>query len=674
MFFPKARKVNDHIDQLVSCGHDILRSQLPQILPCKDNIVAVDQKIFLFRRFSGPVGSLIRRIRADHTRRPLPGFGRPSVIRFLVAEPAFDGAVCALEDPAQLVFLREQFGLSLAKGRRFLRLADARAKAGPSGAAVGHIFLPQVFFRIAQHRFACQWSVRRVAPAGVHMHALPHLVPRNRRARPVRAEDRSGRIAKIQLRIIARRGNDLLCIGAGLIALERTGDLSLAARVGCQLLRIIGNPGNRRAAGDHRPAVFEVRLCEGCAHLLQIRERSAQRFLRNLHAEAVERLQKDTFCHHKSLPYRAVGSLAEVAALCVLEMGSSGKERDLHICDLRAGQNAPVPLLLQMGHDQALPVDRQYVRPAAVFKYQSAPGHAGFEQQMDFRIMAQRLEMADALYRPGDRLFINNGRLAKRYPKAQSLPDHPLQDLLLHLAHDLRGDLLFLLIVGEVEGRIFFLEGSQAPVGLEQVFAGRQKDCTAEDRLQELFRAACLCADSLSHSGPGEAGHGAHFACDSFLPGLIFTAGIEPDLFDLLGASLFIRALGQRCFDRQSAAGELHPGQSCAAVSCDLEDPGAECIAVNGRLDQRIQALQERRNALLAKRRAEQNRKELAVRGQPADLLVGDRFALQVGVQKRIVADCDLLLHVPLRQLFRQRTAAGHHVHAFGTQFLLDGG
>ena len=181
-----------------------------------------------------------------------------------------------------------------------------------------------------------------------------------------------------------------------------------------------------------------------------------------------------------------------------------------------------MPLLLQVRHDQPLPVDRKHIRPAAVLKHKPAPGKTGLQKKMYFRVMAQRLKVSDAFHSSGDRLFINDRRVAKRYTKAESLADHPLQDLLLHLSHDLRGDLLLLLVIIKMQSRIFLFQGAQAPVGFEKVFSGRKDDCTAKDRLQQLLRAACLRADALPDSGPGEARHGTDFTCGSFLPGLKF--------------------------------------------------------------------------------------------------------------------------------------------------------
>ena len=263
----------------------------------------------------------------------------------------------------------------------------------------------------------------------------------------MRAEYRSRRVSQVQFRIISGRFDDLLCIDARLVTLQRAGDLPFSARIGRKRLRIIGDPGYRRAPGDHGSAVHQVRLRKVRAHLLQICQRPSQRFLRNFQAEVVERFQEDAFRHHQALAYGAVSCLPEVTALRVLQVSLTCEQRYFHIREFRSCEYAAMPLLLQMSHDQPLPVDSEHVRSAAVLKHQSAPRHAGLQQQVYLRIVSERLEVTDAFHRPGDRLFINDGGIPEFHAQTQPLPDHALQDLFLHLPHDLGGDLLFLLVI-----------------------------------------------------------------------------------------------------------------------------------------------------------------------------------------------------------------------------------
>ena len=143
-----------------------------------------------------------------------------------------------------------------------------------------------------------------------------------------------------------------------------------------------------------------------------------------------------------------------------------------------------------MRHDQALPVDCQYVRPAAVLEHKPAARHAGLQEQMHFRVVAERLKMADALRRPGDRLLVDDRGVAEGHVKAQPLPDHALQDLFLYLSHDLGRDLFFLLVVEEMQGRVFLFQNTEIPVRLEKILSRRKDHGTAEHRLQQLLLAS----------------------------------------------------------------------------------------------------------------------------------------------------------------------------------------
>ena len=60
----------------------------------------------------------------------------------------------------------------------------------------------------------------------------------------------------------------------------------------------------------------------------------------------------------------------------------------------------------QMSEDQPLPVQVQLIRGAGRGDGQAAARFAGFQQQMNLRIMAQRFIMAHALHRGRDGLFV----------------------------------------------------------------------------------------------------------------------------------------------------------------------------------------------------------------------------------------------------------------------------
>ena len=71
-------------------------------------------------------------------------------------------------------------------------------------------------------------------------------------------------------------------------------------------------------------------------------------------------------------------------------------------------QHSSVFLFFQMGEDQSLPVPVQHILTAGGKKLHSASLLPWFQKKVNFRIMAQRLEMADTLHGTADRLFVYN--------------------------------------------------------------------------------------------------------------------------------------------------------------------------------------------------------------------------------------------------------------------------
>ena len=494
-------------------------------------------------------------------------------------------------------------------------------------------------------------------------------------------EYRSRRVSQVQLGVVSGSLNDLLRVHAGLVSFQCAGDLPFSPRISRQCLRVVGNLGYRCASRDDRASLLQIRLREISPHLLQVVQSPAQGFLRDLQPEVIKRLQKDALRHHESLSHRAVSGLAEVSALRVFEVGSSRQERYLHIRDLRPGQYASMPFLFQMRHDQALPVHCQHIRPASVLKHQAAPGNAGLQKQMHLRVVPKRLEMPHSFHCSGDRLLVNDRRVSEIHAQPQPLPDHALQDLFLHLSHDLGRDLFFLLIIHEVQGRILLFQNREIPIGFEQVFTGRQDHFAAQNGLQKFFFRAGLCSDPLTDPCPGEAGHGAHFARHCLLSGLKFATRIKADLLHLLRHALIVGAVLKRSLDGEFSACQFHPCESCSAISGDLEDLGAKLLPVSRRLDQHIKAFKELTHALLPQRCAKEHRKQLSSRCQSANIIDRYFLTLQIAVHELIVADRDLLLHlVHVKALYkaagRDRSCThgfrtGHDVYTSRTQFLL---
>lgn len=139
-----------------------------QLIPRKDNIVAVHQQIF-GQNFP-LLGIKIRAFPLLHRaecRQRVP----------------FDGAIGALEDFEQLGIL-------------FQCCAVSRCPA------LGH------GLRLLLRAFA-------FSPAAVHMHVAAHLIPRHHKARAMGTEHRICRVVKVVLRLVAHGFNDLRRIVAG---------------------------------------------------------------------------------------------------------------------------------------------------------------------------------------------------------------------------------------------------------------------------------------------------------------------------------------------------------------------------------------------------------------------------------------------------------------------------
>ena len=99
-------------------------------------------------------------------------------------------------------------------------------------------------------------------------------------------------------------------------------------------------------------------------HGVDIAERAAELLRRQLQRKGVPGLQQDALRLHQTLPHGAVGRLAEVPALGVLQVRPACGKGDLHIGQGRARQHAEMLFVHQAGEDQPLPVPVQRVLAA----------------------------------------------------------------------------------------------------------------------------------------------------------------------------------------------------------------------------------------------------------------------------------------------------------------------
>ena len=366
---------------------------------------------------------------------------------------------------------------------------------------------------------------------------------------------------------------------AGAVAFQRYRKGTFSPGIGIQVPGVIAHGRDRDTALQNCSVTDEIRLSEGGPHLGQVCQGMSQAVSGNLQAEIIIGLQQAAPGHHQALPHRPVGSLAEVSALGMLFMGPAPYDRDLHIRDLGAGQDASVPSFLQVGHDQALPVPGQFIDAAAGFEHKAAAGFAGLQQQMNLRVVTQGLKVSYAFHRCLDGLFINNAGRAEADGQFEAFPGRSLQHFPLHFTHDLGRDLLLVFIVYDVQDRILFLQQAQVPVGLKFILRGRQDNLAADDRLQQAFVPVFFHADALARIGSGQTCHGAYLTSLRLSGRREFVSGINTDLVRLL-ADLFASDIhGQHGLDFKRTAGDLHPCQTAAAfIPCDLVDSGPEFL------------------------------------------------------------------------------------------------
>ena len=116
-------------------------------------------------------------------------------------------------------------------------------------------------------------------------------------------------------------------------------------------------------------------------------------------------------------------------------MGFACQNRNFHIRNLAAGQNAEVRFFLKMGHYEALPVSVQTVLTAKAVKYQSASLRQRLHEKLNLRIVTQRFIMSDSYDRSCNRFFIYYAALPELNFFVKSFLYLRFQDFLLKLSH-----------------------------------------------------------------------------------------------------------------------------------------------------------------------------------------------------------------------------------------------
>ena len=111
-----------------------------------------------------------------------------------------------------------------------------------------------------------------------------------------------------------------------------------------------------------------------------------------------------------------------------------------------------------MREDQALPVSGKHVFTACGKKLAAASRFSRLDQEMDFRIMTKRLKMPYPFYRFCNGFFVNDTSSSEFYRHMKTVPDQFLEDLDLHLSHQLCMDLAKLAVPQNMKFRFLFLK------------------------------------------------------------------------------------------------------------------------------------------------------------------------------------------------------------------------
>ena len=338
-----------------------------QILPCKNDIISVNQQVFHLRLFCLDRACVHGRLRLTCGRALEPRLYRP---------------VCAFKDCPQLLI----------------------AHGSPR-----------------RSRRRCRCLGRRGHDSGLDMHHGRRIPPRHCIPRTVRTEYGIRGVLGVSLRIISDLFNHTLLLSAGRIPAQCAQKPSLAvcvcSNIACIMLcRSDGCPCIEQSTVRQR-----LRCIKPAAHLCDIIHGTPDTVSGQLKAHVIPWLEQDASRLHEPLAHCAVGCLAEVTALRMLKMRTSGDQRDLHIRQRRTGQYAAVCLFHEVCQDQALPVPVKIILRYRRRKPHSAAPRPGFEQQMHFSVMPQRFIMSYAFDSFLDRLAIQDPAGVKGHRKSEPI-------------------------------------------------------------------------------------------------------------------------------------------------------------------------------------------------------------------------------------------------------------
>ncbi len=179
----------------------------------------------------------------------------------------------------------------------------------------------------------------------------------------------------------------------------------------------------------------------------------------------------------------------------------SCNDGNLHVGYRGTRQHADVRFLFKMGEYQPLPVDVEVVLAAVGVVLQPRARFAGLKQQVDLRVMPQRLVVTDALDGRRDGFLIRDAALVERHIKPVTFLYHGGEDFKLYLAHKPDVNFFQLFVPDYAQHGVLVAEGVQLCKRGGNIGFWRQYHSIAEHRLQQGSGAAALGAQTLTRAG-----------------------------------------------------------------------------------------------------------------------------------------------------------------------------
>ena len=229
-----------------------------------------------------------------------------------------------------------------------------------------------------------------------------------------------------------------------------------------------------------------------------------------------------------------------------------------------------------MGQDEPLPVEVEHILRAQGRNGYAASPLAGFEEQVNLRIVPEGLEMADPDRRSEDRLLIKYALGAECDADAKALFDQAGQDFDLYVSHDLGPDFAGVFIPDEVQGRILLLQRTEPAEKCLRTDLLRQQHGPGHNRFEHRlchsgFHTETVTGHDFRNSRDGTDATAFH-AAGKF----VFFTGVQAEL-----VRFFIGPDG--IFYVQAPAGDLDVSEPrTLRIPADLVDPGAECFRGSG--------------------------------------------------------------------------------------------